>query len=147
MPSIAAGADAIWVHARKAWLEGLSPKENREVPPLDYGRVYRLKQRLPHVFVGINGGIGSLDAAERHLAHVDGVMLGRAAYQSPAVLAGIDRRFYGETGDPDLAEAVLGMIPYAEGVIGQRRPPAATSRATCSACSTAGPERGAGGRS
>ena len=91
----AAGCDGLWVHARKAWLSGLSPKENREVPPLDYGRVYRLKQRLPHRFIGINGGIDSLDAAAAHLAHVDGVMLGRAAYRTPAILADVDRRFYG----------------------------------------------------
>lgn len=91
----AAGADALWVHARKAWLEGLSPKENREVPPLDYDRVYRLKQRLPDEFIGINGGIASLDEAETHLAHVDGVMLGRAAYHTPACLADADHRVYG----------------------------------------------------
>src|SRR5688500_6452251 len=65
---VAAGADAVWVHARKAWLQGLSPKEHRSVPPLDYGRVYRLKQRLPRVFVGINGGVPDLDAARLHLA-------------------------------------------------------------------------------
>ncbi|MEQ9248409.1 MAG: tRNA dihydrouridine(20/20a) synthase DusA, partial [Nitratireductor sp.] len=74
-----AGADALWVHARKAWLQGLSPRENREIPPLDYDRVYRLKQANPDRFIGINGGIVSLDEAAAHLAHVDGVMLGRAA--------------------------------------------------------------------
>jgi tRNA-dihydrouridine synthase A len=114
----AAGADALWIHARKAWLSGLSPKENREVPPLDYGRVYRLKQRLPGKFIGINGGIDSLDAAAAHLRQVDGVMLGRAAYQSPAILAGIDHRFYGAADrGPDPAEIVRGMIAYAEGVV------------------------------
>lgn len=87
---LAAGCDAIWVHARKAWLKGLSPKENRDVPPLDYGRVHRLKARLPGVFVGINGGIADLEEARRHLEHVDGVMLGRAAYHDPWVLAGVD---------------------------------------------------------
>ena len=85
-----AGADALWVHARKAWLEGLSPKENREIPPLDYSRVYRLKQKYANRFIGINGGIATMDEAAEHLAHVDGVMMGRAAYHTPAVLAGAD---------------------------------------------------------
>ena len=80
---IAAGADALIVHARKAWLNGLSPKENRDIPPLDYDRVYRLKAALPDVPIIINGGIGSIAEAKRHLDHVDGVMLGRAAYQEP----------------------------------------------------------------
>ncbi len=111
---VAAGADAIWVHARKAWLKGLSPKENREVPPLDYDRVYRLKARLPHVFVGINGGIADLDAARAHLAHVDGVMLGRAAYQHPALLADVDRLLGDPATGADLAAAAERMIPYAE---------------------------------
>ncbi len=109
---VAAGTDAIWVHARKAWLEGLSPKENRDVPPLDYDRVYRLKRRLPDMFVGINGGIATLDEAAGHLAHVDGVMLGRAAYHTPAILADIDRRFYGAGGGPEPHEAVAAMLPY-----------------------------------
>ncbi|SCB07710.1 tRNA dihydrouridine(20/20a) synthase DusA [Rhizobium hainanense] len=91
-----AGADAIWVHARKAWLKGLSPKENREIPPLDYDIVYRMKQRWPDVFIGINGGIQTLDQAEGHLTHVDGVMLGRAAYQNAAILSDVDHRFHGE---------------------------------------------------
>jgi tRNA-dihydrouridine synthase A len=93
---LAAGADAIWVHARKAWLQGLSPKENRDIPPLDYSRVYRLKQKHPDVFIGINGGIADLDAAAAHLGHVDGVMLGRAAYHNAALLADVDRRIYGD---------------------------------------------------
>ena len=80
---VAAGADALVVHARKAWLNGLSPKENRDIPPLDYDRVYRLKAAMPDVPVIINGGIGSIAEAKRHLDHVDGVMLGRAAYQEP----------------------------------------------------------------
>jgi tRNA-dihydrouridine synthase A len=112
------GADAIFVHARKAWLQGLSPKENREVPPLDYNRVYRLKARLPDVFVGINGGIATLDEAEAHLARVDGVMLGRAAYHTPDILAEIDRRFFGDRAPPpDLRAVVEAMVPYAESVI------------------------------
>ena len=80
---IAAGADALIVHARKAWLNGLSPKENRDIPPLDYDRVYRLKAAMPDVPIIINGGIASIAEAKAHLAHVDGVMLGRAAYQEP----------------------------------------------------------------
>lgn len=92
---IGAGADAIWIHARKAWLQGLSPKENREVPPLDYPLVYRMKRENPDVFLGINGGIADLDAAAMHLEHMDGVMLGRAAYQHAALLADVDHRVYG----------------------------------------------------
>src|SRR5690348_5857974 len=80
---VAAGADALIVHARKAWLDGLSPRENRDIPPLDYDRVYRLKAALPDVPIIINGGIGSIAEAKRHLDYVDGVMLGRAAYQDP----------------------------------------------------------------
>ncbi|MGV3551947.1 tRNA dihydrouridine(20/20a) synthase DusA [Rhizobium sp.] len=92
---LAAGADAIWVHARKAWLKGLSPKENRDIPPLDYSRVYRLKEKYPDVFIGINGGIATLDEADTHLAHVDGVMLGRVAYHNASILTGVDERIYG----------------------------------------------------
>jgi tRNA-dihydrouridine synthase A len=86
----AAGADALWVHARKAWLEGLSPKENRDVPPLDYDRVYRLKAEYPGRFIGINGGIQTMEEARGHLDRVDGVMLGRAAYHNPRQLAEVD---------------------------------------------------------
>jgi tRNA-dihydrouridine synthase A len=111
---VAAGVDGIWVHARKAWLSGLSPKENREIPPLDYPRVYRLKARLPQMFIGINGGIASLDEAEAHLAHVDGAMLGRAAYHTPAILADVDYRFYGGDEGPSLREAVETMLAYAQ---------------------------------
>ena len=87
----AAGADAFWVHARKAWLEGLSPKENRDIPPLDYDRVYRLKVKYENKFIGINGGIQTLDEVSRHLDQVDGAMLGRAAYHTPGILAEADR--------------------------------------------------------
>jgi tRNA-dihydrouridine synthase A len=112
---VSAGADGIWVHARKAWLKGLSPKENREVPPLDYGRVHRLKQRLPHVFIGINGGLRSLAEAEAELAYVDGVMLGRLAYHEPEILAEVDRRFFGaEEEAPDPVAVVESMVPYIE---------------------------------
>jgi tRNA-dihydrouridine synthase A len=110
----AAGADALWVHARKAWLQGLSPKENRTIPPLDYPRVYRLKARLADRFIGINGGIRNLNDAVAHLAHVDGVMLGRAAYETPAMLAQVDRRVYGEAGDAAaLEDVVAAMADYA----------------------------------
>ncbi|CAI2934439.1 tRNA-dihydrouridine synthase A [Aminobacter niigataensis] len=109
-----AGADALWVHARKAWLEGLSPKENRDIPPLDYSRVYRLKARMPHRFIGINGGIQTLDETRTHLDHVDGVMLGRAAYHTPSVLAGVDAMLRGEAAeDIDFAALVDTMADYA----------------------------------
>lgn len=111
----AAGADALWVHARKAWLEGLSPRENRDIPPLDYGRVYRLKLKYPNKFIGINGGIASLDEAEAHLAHVDGAMLGRAAYHTPGCLADADRRIYGAPdAPPDWDALCAAMCAYAE---------------------------------
>jgi len=93
---VAAGADAVWIHARKAWLQGLSPKENREVPPLDYDLVYRMKRANPDIFIGINGGISDLDQASLHLHHMDGVMLGRAAYHNTSILADVDHRIYGE---------------------------------------------------
>jgi tRNA-dihydrouridine synthase A len=109
-----AGADAIWIHARKAWLKGLSPKENRDIPPLDYDIVYRMKQRFPDVFIGINGGIKSLDEAETHLRHVDGVMLGRAAYGDTALLADVDRRIYGKPAvAPDWLTLRERMMAYA----------------------------------
>lgn len=115
-----AGVDAIWVHARKAWLDGLSPKQNRDVPPLDYDRVYRLKQRLGKLFVGINGGIASMDAATGHLGQVDGVMLGRAAYKSPALLAGVDRVIHGAGGaDPDPIAVIERLMPYIDAECGK----------------------------
>src|SRR5579872_6368182 len=87
----AAGADALVVHARKAWLKGLSPKENRELPPLDYERVYRLKAAHPHLPIVVNGGVRTLEEAKTHLHQVDGVMMGRAAYQEPWRLLDADR--------------------------------------------------------
>jgi tRNA-dihydrouridine synthase A len=92
----AAGVRHFAVHARKAWLDGLSPKENRDVPPLDYDLVYRVKRENPSLEIVLNGGIQTLDQAQAHLAHVDGVMLGRTAYQNPALLAEIDARFFGD---------------------------------------------------
>jgi len=91
----AAGVTHFTIHARKAWLEGLSPKENRDVPPLDYDLVYRVKRENPHLTISINGGIETLEQAQAHLAHVDGVMLGRAAYQNPALLAQVDAHIFG----------------------------------------------------
>ncbi len=101
------GCAALIVHARKAWLKGLSPKQNREVPPLDYGRVYRLKRTFPGLEIIINGGIETLDQAAAHLTHVDGVMLGRAAYQHPYLLADVDRRFFGSSAPAPSREAVI----------------------------------------
>jgi tRNA-dihydrouridine synthase A len=116
MASIAsAGCRTFIVHARKAWLQGLSPKENREVPPLDYARVYRLKAAHPELEVVLNGGIGSLAEALAHLAHVDGVALGRAAYQNPYLLANVDHRLFGATGaTPSRREVLEALVPYAE---------------------------------
>ena len=109
------GCTVFIVHARKAWLKGLSPRQNRDVPPLDYPRVYRLKAARPDLTIAINGGVANLDEAEAHLAHVDGVMLGRAAYQSPALLADVDARFFGEAPRAlDPAEALAEMRPYIE---------------------------------
>ena len=102
-----AGADALWVHARKAWLQGLSPKENREVPPLDYERVYRLKQKFPGRFIGVNGGIRSLDEAVRHMGRVDGVMVGRAAYHNTSMLADVDRTIFGDASGGGVDQAAL----------------------------------------
>jgi tRNA-dihydrouridine synthase A len=119
---IGAGADAIWIHARKAWLQGLSPKENREVPPLDYELVHRMKRENPAVFLGINGGIKDLDEAARHLAVMDGVMLGRAAYQNTGLLAGVDALIGGSgsgpaTGETDWMALRDAMIAYAQTVM------------------------------
>ncbi len=109
-----AGVTTFVVHARKAWLKGLSPKENRDVPPLDYGLVHRLKRERPHLTIAINGGIGSLDEALPHLEVVDGVMLGRAAYHTPALLGQVDRRVFGQGSDVGPAEAVELYRPYVE---------------------------------
>jgi tRNA-dihydrouridine synthase A len=109
-----AGVRHFIVHARKAWLKGLSPKENRDIPPLDYPLVARLKAERPELTVVINGGIGSLDEAEAHLRHVDGVMLGRAAYHTPAILGAADARLFGDRGSVDAAEAVARYRPYVE---------------------------------
>jgi tRNA-dihydrouridine synthase A len=109
-----AGCCTFVVHARKAWLSGLSPKQNREVPPLDYARVYRLKAAHPDLVIVINGGIATLEQAQAHLSHVDGVMMGRAAYQTPYLLADVDRALFGDDRTPPTrAEALATLMPYA----------------------------------
>lgn len=109
----AAGIDSFVVHARKAWLQGLSPKENRDIPPLDYELVYRLKRERAGLTIVINGGVPSVDAAVAHLEHVDGVMLGRAAYHEAGLLGEIDRRVFGlDVADVDSFEAVERYRPY-----------------------------------
>lgn len=110
-----AGCETLIVHARKAWLEGLSPKENRDIPPLDYPLVYRLKQAMPEMEIHINGGVATLDETEAHLTHVDGAMLGRAAYQNPYLLADVDARFYGDPRlIPSRHEVLEAFLPYVE---------------------------------
>src|SRR6202167_4740911 len=115
-----AGADALIVHARKAWLKGLSPKDNREIPPLDYDRVYRLKRAHPRLTVVLNGGIGGVEAALAHLPHVDGVMMGRAAYQEPWRLIAADPMVFGEAARFTSAKAAAAaLIPYIERELAQ----------------------------
>jgi tRNA-dihydrouridine synthase A len=110
--SARAGVETFIVHARKAWLKGLSPKENRDIPPLDYPLVYRLKRERPDLTIIINGGVASLDEAAAHLDHVDGVMLGRAAYHEPGILGSADARIFGEGETVDPFEAVERYRPY-----------------------------------
>ncbi|GAA5094105.1 tRNA dihydrouridine(20/20a) synthase DusA [Bartonella acomydis] len=109
-----AGCDALWVHARKAWLQGLSPKENRNIPPLNYERVYKLKHKYPHKFIGINGGIKSILEIKKHLTFCDATMVGRQIYHDPTLLKHVDFEIYGETqnnlNDDDLIEI---MCDYA----------------------------------
>ncbi|MBN6063858.1 tRNA dihydrouridine(20/20a) synthase DusA [Aggregatibacter actinomycetemcomitans] len=115
-----AGCREFIVHARKAWLSGLSPKQNREIPPLDYERVYQLKRDFPHLLISINGGIKTIDAMQRHLQQVDGVMVGREAYQNPSLLGYIDQVLF----DPNASiitprQAVEKMFPYIEQQLSQ----------------------------
>ena len=113
-----AGCDTVIVHARKAWLHGLSPKQNREVPPLRYEAVHRLKQDFPHLTVVINGGIIDLNGACRQLVLVDGVMIGRAAYADPYMLAGADRLLFDGTDPvPSRHDVVRGLLPYVDAEI------------------------------
>lgn len=112
---VGAGVDALYVHARKAWLQGLSPKENRTIPPLDYPRVYRLAKRLAPLPVMINGGIETLEQAEAHLQLTSGVMMGRAAYHNPILLAEVDGRIFGDARPAPTLEAVVAvMTEYTE---------------------------------
>jgi tRNA-dihydrouridine synthase A len=111
----AAGADALVVHARKAWLKGLSPRENRDVPPLDYALVHRLKDAHPDFEILINGGIASVEQARDELEHVDGAMMGRAAYQEPWRLLAVDPVLFGEAAPfPSVKGAALAFVPYIE---------------------------------
>ena len=111
----AAGADALIVHARKAWLKGLSPRENREVPPLDYAVVHRLKAAHPDFEIVLNGGIATLERAQTELKHVDGVMMGRAAYQEPWRLLAADALLFGAPAPfASAREAALALVPYLE---------------------------------
>ena len=113
--AVAGGVDALIVHARKAWLQGLSPRENRDVPPLDHARVFRLKQRHPALAVVLNGGIDTLEQAAAHLGRVDGVMMGRGAYKEPWRLLAVDPTLYGVAAPLASArEAAAAMIPYIE---------------------------------
>lgn len=117
---LAAGADRLYVHARKAWLQGLSPKENRTIPPLDYERVYRLARRLSPFPVIINGGIETLQQIKGHLQHTSGVMLGRAAYHDPMILARVDRALFGAASEPPaLRQIIAAMAEYAETELGK----------------------------
>lgn len=118
-----AGCTNFIVHARKAWLSGLSPKENREIPPLRYDDVYRLKREFPHLLIEINGGIETLEQAQQHLNHVDGVMIGRAAYHNPYLLAGVDALFFGDpTPPPSRAEVVAQLLPYCSALLAAGEP-------------------------
>ncbi|MDQ0471027.1 tRNA-dihydrouridine synthase A [Labrys wisconsinensis] len=111
----AAGVDGLTVHARKAWLKGLSPRENRDIPPLDHDRVYRLKAAHPDLPVAINGGIRSVAEWREHLARLDGVMIGREAYQNPEILLAVDPELHGEPAPvADGFEAIERMLPYVE---------------------------------
>jgi tRNA-dihydrouridine synthase A len=115
-----AGCQRFTVHARKAWLQGLSPKENRNIPPLRYGDVYRLKQEFPHLFIEINGGITTLEQVQEQLQQVDAVMIGRAAYDDPYLFAQCDRLIYGENSSPPTRHQVAeAMLPYIESWISQ----------------------------
>ncbi len=112
-----AGCDRFTVHARKAWLKGLSPKENRNVPPLRYTDVHRLKSEMPHLAIEINGGFGDWNSVESQLKHVDAVMLGRAAYDKPWMFSTVDEKFFGHRREVSRLEIVEKMIVYAEQVL------------------------------
>jgi tRNA-dihydrouridine synthase A len=129
-----AGCDTFIIHARKAWLNGLSPKENREIPPLDYGRVRKLKRDFPHLAIILNGGLTKLDAICAELAvqdgtQLDGIMVGRAAIENPYMLADVDQMIFGATGEPRTREAVVGAyLAYAANAIARGARPAMVAR-------------------
>ena len=126
---LAAGADALIVHARKAWLKGLSPKDNRSVPPLDYALVHALKRRFPETPIAINGGLETLEAMQAQLTSVDGVMVGRAAYQNPALLLEVDPLLFGEAAPCENGEqAIAAFIPYVEARLAEGVPLHAMTR-------------------
>jgi tRNA-dihydrouridine synthase A len=126
---ITAGCDALIVHARKAWLKGLSPRENRDLPPLDYGIVHALKQRFPDVPVVLNGGLAALAEMRAELDHVDGVMAGRAAYQNPALLLDVDPVFFNDVVPvAGAVEAVEAFSPYVEARLAEGVPLHAMTR-------------------
>ena len=117
------GCEVFIIHARKAWLRGLSPKENREIPPLRYDIVYRLKRDFPDLTIILNGGLRNLDQAEDELRRVDGVMIGRAAYENPYLLADADRRFFGsDTPLPSRHQVIRAFLPYVENQLQQGTP-------------------------
>jgi tRNA-dihydrouridine synthase A len=119
----ATGCDTFIMHARKAWLKGLSPKENRDIPPLEYERVYQLKHDFPHLHIDINGGIKTLQQVQQHLSHVDGVMMGREAYHNPYILAQADQLIFGaQTAIPSRHEIIEHMLPYIEQRMTEGRP-------------------------
>ena len=114
-PVAAAGCSVFIVHARKAWLQGLSPKENREIPPLNYPWVYHLKKDFPHLTIVVNGGIQTIEECQDHLEHVDGVMLGREAYQNPWMLAQVDEALFGMDSPLKSRDDVIAeLLPFAE---------------------------------
>lgn len=119
----AAGCKTFILHARNAWLKGLSPKENRDIPPLNYERVYQVKKDYPHLHIDINGGIQDLDQASQHLQHVDGVMMGRAIYHNPYLLAEADQSIFGQDNTVlSRHEVIEAMLPYIERRMQQGRP-------------------------
>jgi len=123
----AAGCRTVFVHARKAWLSGLSPKENRDIPPLDYKRVHRLKQDFPELEIVINGGLSALDTATAQLEHVDGVMLGRAVYRDPYLFAALDAQLFGGV-LPSRAAVLEAMLRYAASEVAKGTPLRAITR-------------------
>lgn len=109
-----AGCPRIIIHARKAWLHGLSPKENREIPPLMFDRVYAIKKAFPHLNIILNGGVGTIEDIQDHLQHIDGIMIGRRAYQDPWFLTDIEQKIFANTQTKNREEIVMAMITYAQ---------------------------------